>query len=437
MIGLFLMNPQAHGLCRLLSAVIFTYEYTRFLMEILNPADFTQKLGLETLEKTLKKNQDAVSLSVGIPKERSNDERRICVTPGGVSVLTANGHRVMLETGAGDDANFTDHEYAESGATICDSSSEVFNKSEIILKVAPPVTEELEQMNDSHILISALHLGSTNPDFFNTMIRKGITGVGFEFIQLSDQSFPIVRMMHEITGSMSMQIAAHYLETHKKGQGIMLGGISGVPPATVVILGAGIIAEYAARTALGYGAQVFVMDNDLSRLRHLENALNRRIITAMANHQYLTTATKAADVIIGAAMVEGHRAPCWVTEPMVENMKSGSVIVDTVIDQGGCISTSRPTTHSNPVFSAYNVVHYCVPNIPSGVARTATYALNNVMVPFVLEIGDCGGFKSALWSNYTLRSGTYVYKKHLTKKTLSQMFDIPYRDIEMLIASRL
>lgn len=406
-------------------------------MEILNPTDFSHKLGLETLEKTLKRDQGSVSLTIGIPKEVSSDEHRVCVTPGGVSVLVANGHQVFIETNAGVDANFQDHDYSESGAVICSSAQEVYSKSELIMKVAPPTDAEFEFMNQDHILISALHLGSSNQHFFNTMIKKGITGVGFEFIQLTDQSFPIVRMMHEITGSMSMQIAAHYLESHSKGQGIMLGGISGVPPATVVILGAGIIAEYAARTALGYGAQVFVMDNDLSRLRHLENAMNRRIITAMANHQYLTSATKAADVIIGAAMVEGHRAPCWVTEQMVENMKAGSVIVDTVIDQGGCVATSRPTTHSNPVFKAFDVIHYCVPNIPSGVARTATYALNNVMVPFILEMGDAGGFKSALWSNHTLRTGTYVYKKHLTKKTLSQMFDIPYRDIEMLIASRI
>ncbi len=406
-------------------------------MEILNPSEFSRKIGLETLEKTLKKEHKSERLQIGIPREKSPDEHRVCVTPGGVSVLTANGHEVMIEKNAGIDANFTDQEYSEAGAQICTTASEVYKKSELILKVAPPDEEELEEMSSDQILISALHLGNAKDSFFKDMFRKGITGVGFEFIRLSDNSFPIVRMMHEITGSLSVQIAAHYLESKSAGQGIMMGGISGVPPATVVILGAGIIAEYAARTALGYGAQVFVMDNDLGRLRHLENALNRRIITAMANHQYLTSATKAADVIIGAAMVEGHRAPCWVTEPMVELMKSGSVIVDTVIDQGGCIATSRPTSHSNPVFQKFDVIHYCVPNIPSGVARTATYALNNVIVPFVLEIGDSGGFKEAVWSNHSLMTGTYVYKKHLTKKSLSQLFNIPYRDIEMLIASRI
>ncbi|MCH8569312.1 MAG: alanine dehydrogenase [Balneolales bacterium] len=406
-------------------------------MEILNPAEFTRKLGLETLEKTLKKEDGGISLRIGFPMERANDEHRLCLTPGGASVLVANGHEVFMERKAGAGARFADNQYSEAGVIMCDSAKEVFSKSECIVKVAPPVPEELDFMEQGQILLSAIHLGNADKTYFETLIRKGITGIGFEFISLTDGSHPIVRMMHEITGSMSMQIAAHYLESYSKGHGIMLGGISGIPPATVVILGAGIIAEYAARTALGYGAQVFVMDNDLSRLRHLENSLNRRIITTMANQQYLSTAAKAADVLIGAAMVEGHRAPCWITEQMVETMKPGSVIVDTVIDQGGCIATSRPTRHTNPVFVQHDVIHYCVPNIPAGVARTSTYALNNVIVPFLLEVGDEGGFNRALWSNHSLRSGTYVYKKNLTKKSLSRFFDIPYRDVEMLIASRI
>ncbi|MFW6346982.1 MAG: alanine dehydrogenase [Cyclonatronaceae bacterium] len=408
-------------------------------MEILNPAEYTRKVGLETLEKTLKKEDDGVSLSIGFPRERSNDEARLSVTPGGVSVLVANGHEVFIEREAGLGARYTDTDYSEAGATICDTAREVYKKCEFVVKVAPPVAEELEHFEPGQILLSAVHLGNAGKEYFQTLIQKGITGIGFEFMQLQDGSFPIVRMMHEITGSMSVQIAAHYMESSvlNQGQGIMMGGISGVPPATVVILGAGIIAEYAARTALGYGAQVFVMDNDLGRLRHLENALNRRIITTMANHQYLNSATQAADVVIGAALVEGHRAPCWITEPMVEAMKPGSVIVDTVIDQGGCISTSQPTRHSKPVFTKHDVIHYCVPNIPSGVARTATSALNNVIVPFLLEIGDEGGFQEALWTNHSLRSGTYMYKKNLTKKSISRFYDIPFRDIEMLIASRI
>lgn len=402
----------------------------------LNPLD-TEQLGIQTLEKSLMKTKSARSLKIGLPKETSNDERRISLTPGGVSILVANGHELLVEKNAGADAHFSDRDYAEAGADITHSAEELFKNSEMIVKVAPPTKTELNWMQPNQVLLSALHLGHTSTDFLNDLLEKGVCAIGYEYIKSRDSEFPIVRMMHEITGSMAVQIAAHYLENNSGGQGIMLGGISGIPPATVAILGAGITGEYAARTALGYGAQVFVMDNDLAMLRRLENAFDRRIITATANHRYLSTALEFADVVIGAAMTEGERAPCWVTDPMVKSMKSGSVIVDTVIDQGGCISTSDPTTHSNPVFTKYEVVHYCVPNIPSNVARTATYALNNVIVPYLVELGDAGGIEECLWKNTALRNGTYTYKKHLTKKGLAEQFDMPYRDIEMLIASQI
>lgn len=397
----------------------------------------TEKMGIQTLEKRLMKSESNISLKIGLPKEVSNDERRICLTPGGVSVLVSNGHEVFIEQDAGTEANFSNQEFADAGAEIALSIDEVYNKSDMIVKVAPPSEPELELLEQDHTLLSALHLGNTTEEFINILIKKAITAIGFEFIKGEDKEFPIVRMMHEITGSMAVQIGAHYLEKTEGGQGIMLGGISGIPPATVVIIGAGITAEYAARTALGYGAQVFVMDNELARLRHLENALDRRIITATANYQYLSSALQYADVVIGAAMSEGERAPCLVTEPMVASMKPGSVIVDTVIDQGGCIATSKATTHSEPTYLTHDIIHYCVPNIPSNVARTATYALNNVIVPYLLAIGDAGGIRECLWSNTALRNGTYVYKKHLTKKSLSKIFDMPYREIEMLIASQI
>ena len=404
-------------------------------MEI-NPLE-TEQIGIKTLEKQLIKSESNRSLKIGLPKEISNDECRISLTPGGVSVLVANGHEVYIEQDAGEEANFSDQEYADAGAEISLNAGDLYKKSEMILKVAPPSPEEYDLLEENHLLFSALHIGNTTEEFMNILIDNCIAAIGYEFIQGEDKEFPVVRMMHEITGSMSVQIAAHYLEKDGEGQGVMLGGISGIPPATVVILGAGITAEYAARTALGYGAQVFVMDNDLTLLRHLENALDRRIITATANSQYLSSALKYADVVIGAAMVEGDQAPMLVTEPMVANMKEGSVIVDTVIDQGGCIATSRATTHSNPIYNEHGVIHYCVPNIPSNVARTATYALNNVIVPYILAIGDAGGIEECIWKNTALRNGMYVYKKHLTKKALSKMFEIPYRDIDMLIASQI
>ncbi len=309
-----------------------------------------------------------------------------------------------------------------------------------MLKVAPLTSEELEWVQKGQTIISALHLGSQNENYFKSMLEKATTGIAYEYIKGADQEFPLVRMMHEITGSMAVQIAAHYLESktgEHAGQGIMLGGISGVPPATVAILGAGITAEYAARTALGYGAQVFVMDNDLTALRRLENALDRRIITAVANEQYLRNALKFADVLIGSAFKEGETSSVWITEEMVSTMKEGSVLVDTVIDQGGCIESSKATTHSQPTFLKHGVTHYCVPNIPSKVARTGTYALNNVLVPYVLAIGQNGGIQECLWRNTDLRNGTYTYKGHLTKQSLGKAYGIPMREIEMLIASQI
>jgi alanine dehydrogenase len=401
----------------------------------LNPLD-TEQLSIKTLEKRLMKSQSQVSLKIGIPREISNDERRISLTPAGISVLKANGHEIYIEKNAGIDAHFTDNDFSEAGATILYSPQEIYKQADIIVKVAPPTAEEQEWLQPGQVLLSALHLGNTSEEFLKALIAKGVTALGYEFIH-QDGEFPLVRMMHEITGSMAVQIGAHYLENNSDGQGIMLGGISGIPPATVVILGAGIIGEYAARTALGYGAQVFVMDNDLAQLRRLENSLDRRIITATATHQYLSSALEAADVVIGAAMTEGERAPCWVTEPMVASMKNGSVIVDTVIDQGGCVATSKATSHSNPIFRKDGVVHYCVPNIPSNVARTATYALNNVIVPYLISIGDAGGIREVVWTNTALRNGIYIYRKNLTKQSLAKQFNMPYREIDMLIASQL
>jgi alanine dehydrogenase len=405
----------------------------------IHPLD-TEDIGLKTLEKHLIRNETEKELFIGVPREQSPDEGRVSLSPGGVRLLTANGHKVRIQQDAGRDAKFSDEEYREAGAEIVELEKEVFEQAEIVLKVAPLTSEELEWVQKGQTIISALHLGSQNENYFKSMLEKATTGIAYEYIKGADQEFPLVRMMHEITGSMAVQIAAHYLESktgEHAGQGIMLGGISGVPPATVAILGAGITAEYAARTALGYGAQVFVMDNDLTALRRLENALDRRIITAVANEQYLRNALKFADVLIGSAFKEGETSSVWITEEMVSTMKEGSVLVDTVIDQGGCIESSKATTHSQPTFLKHGVTHYCVPNIPSKVARTGTYALNNVLVPYVLAIGQNGGIQECLWRNTDLRNGTYTYKGHLTKQSLGKAYGIPVREIEMLIASQI
>lgn len=404
-------------------------------MEIPSLQGLTIEAGLRTMAQPSALGEQHTSLRIGVPREVSNEERRVALAPSGVGALVANGHEVYVEKEAGEQAHFSDKEYAEVGAEVVTSPEDLYTKCEMIVKVGPPSGEEIELLQERQILISALHLGHTTPDFLRRLMDLRITGIGFEFIRDPDGSLPIVRMMHEIMGSISVQIAARYLESTEGGKGVVLGGISGVPPATVVILGAGVVGEWAARTALGYGAHVIVLDTDLSALRGLEHYLDRRITTAMATTQYLRQAVLSADVVIGAMMADGARSPMLVTEEMVTAMRPDSVIVDAVIDQGGCIETSRPTTHSDPAFRKHNVVHYCVPNIPSKAARTATYALTNVLVPYLIQIGEVGSINEALWRNVGLRNGTYVYRRHLTKKSLATMFGMPHRDIELLIAS--
>lgn len=394
-----------------------------------------EEIGIKTLEQRVQRTRTARSFSIGVPRESSADELRVSLAPSGVAVLVANGHKVIIERNAGEDARFTDLEYSNAGAEIVGSAHEVYNKSEVISKIAIPTEKEIDFLQPNQTLISALHLGSTSHTFFHNLLKKKINALGFEFIQSVEGIFPIVRMMHEITGTMAIQIAAHYLESLNRGQGKLLGGISGIPPAKVTILGAGTVAEYAARIALGYGAQVIVMDNDLLKLKSIENTLDRRVFTAMANETYLSEILPQSDVLIGAVNVDGDRSPCLVTEEMVSRMKSGAVIVDTMIDQGGCIATSKCTTHSNPVYIKEDVLHYCVPNIPSQVANSASYALNNVIVPFLLALGDAGSLHEAIWDVHDIRTGIYTYKGHIAKKSIGKMLGLPYRDVELLAAS--
>lgn len=404
-------------------------------MEIPSVPGFGAERVLVPLEKPFAVRDQHRALRIGVPREVSNEERRVALAPYGAAILVSAGHEVVVEQQAGMQAHFTDQEYADVGVEVAKDSSDVYAQSDVIVKVFPPTDAELDMMQEGQVLISALHLGNITPDFLRRLMALRVTGIGFEFISEPDGSFPIVRMMHEISGSMAVQIAARLLESSESGRGVMLGGISGVPPATVVILGAGVVGEWAARTALGYGAQVIVLDNDLGALRSLEHYLGRRVTTAVANVPYVNQAVQRADVVIGAMMKVGQRSPVLVTREMVAGMRAGSVIVDLVTDQGGCIETSRPTNSSSPTFVEEGVVHYCVPNMPSNVARTATYALTNVLVPYVLDIGEAGSINDALWTNTSLRSGTYVYRRHLTKKSIATLFGMPHRDIELLIAS--
>jgi len=404
-------------------------------MEIPSLQGIERERGLITMEKPLKEADEHESLRIGVPREVGNEERRVALAPSGAGALVANGHEVYVGEGAGHEAHFQDDEYTDAGAELVKAPDDLYERSDLIVKVGPPVEEEMELLQDGQVLLSALNLGGITPEYLHHLMRHNITGIGFEFIRDPDGTFPLVRMMHEITGSMAIQIAGRYLESNEGGKGVMLGGISGVPPATVVILGADVIGEWAARTALGYGAHVIVLDTELGALRALEHTLDRNVTTAVAGEQYLRQSVGSADVIVGAMMAGGERSPMLVTEDMVASMPPGGVVVDAVMDQGGCIETSRPTTHSDPVYRRHDVIHYCVPNMPSNAARTATYALTHVLVPYLIRIGEADSINEALWRDEGLRNGTYVYRQHLTKKSLATMFGMSHRDIELLIAS--
>lgn len=383
-------------------------------------------------EEMLEISRKSGKLVIGIPKETSFQERRVALVPEAVSLLTANGHNVRIETGAGESSNFTDHEYSEAGAEICPATKDIF-ECDIILKVAPPSEEEVDMMRGSQTLISALQL-SVQPKFIlQKLMSKKITAIAWDYIRDEDGVFPIVRTMGEIAGTTSILIAAELLSSFNSGKGIMLGGIAGVQPTEVVVLGAGTVGEFATRSALGLGASVKVFDNSLSKLRRLQNDLGMRIYTSVLQPKVLAKAIMRADVVIGAIRSPLGRTPCVVSEEMVQNMKPGSVVVDVSIDQGGCFETSRVTNHNKPTFVKHGVTHYCVPNIASRVPRTASFALSNIFSPILLSMGDSGGCHDLILNDFGFRGGVYIYKGILTSEILGKAFDLKFKDLDLLM----
>lgn len=382
----------------------------------------------EMLEIARKKGK----LYIGIPKETSFQEKRVSLVPEAVSLLVANGHRVKIESQSGQLSNFSDTEYSEAGAEICYDRAEVF-KCDIIFKVAPPSEEEVELMPGNQTLISALQISVQPKVILQKLMQKKITAVAWDYIQDEEGVFPVVRTMGEIAGTTSMIIAAELLSSFENGKGIMLGGVAGVQPAEVVVIGAGTVGEFAVRAALGLGASVKVFDSSLSRLRRLQNNIGTRIFTSVLQPKVLAKSIMRADVVIGAVRAPLGRTPCIVTEEMVSEMKSGSVIVDVSIDQGGCFETSEVTNHNNPTFVKHEVIHYCVPNIASRVSRTASFALSNIFSPILLEMGDQGGCKELIKNDAGFRSGVYMYKGTLTSEVLGKVFNLKYKSIELLV----
>lgn len=376
-------------------------------------------------------------LSIGIPKETSFQENRISLVPESVALLVNNGHEVTIETNAGKNANFTDTDYSEAGAVIAATAGEVYRNSSIIMKVAPPSELEVELLQDKQSLFSILQIAMQPKDFIARMKAKQITALAYEYMRDETAVLPVIQAMSEIVGGTAILIASEYLSNTMSGRGEILGGVTGIPPTQVVILGAGAVGENAARTAMGLGAQVKVFDNNLSKLRKIQRNLGQKLFTSTIVPNQLAEALRTADVVIGAIHAREGRTPVIVTEEMVSEMRSGSVIIDVSIDQGGCFETSEVTNHTNPVFKKYGVIHYCVPNIASRVARTASYALSNIFTPILMSIGEEGGMEEFLWSNKTVRSGIYLYKGTVTNKFVSDFSKLPYRDLNLLMASRI
>lgn len=384
----------------------------------------------ETLELDYKKR----NITIGLPKESSFQECRIPLVPKSIGLLVANGHKIIVEAGAGKMAHFEDSEFSEAGAQIVHSKEEIF-KADIIMKVAPPSMEELDLLNSRQTLISSIHIAGQSREYFEKLMSKKMTALAYEYIRDKAKTFPLIRSMSEIVGVTSILIASEYLRNPEYGKGILLGGFPGITPSEVVILGAGTVAENAARAAIGLGATVKIFDNSIYKLRRIQNALGTRVFTSIIQPSVLLKSLKTAHVAIGAVHSSEGMSTSVVTEEMVSQMKRGSVIIDVSIDQGGCFETSKLTSHNKPVFKKYDVTHYCVPNIASRVPHTASYALSNYFTPVLLKVGDMGGFEKMLKIDYGLRQGSYLFNGTLTKSYIGEYFTLPYQDIELLIAA--
>ncbi|MFM7710356.1 MAG: alanine dehydrogenase [Ferruginibacter sp.] len=400
-----------------------------------NKPFITSSFSYETLEEKLDIKPKGESLFIGIPKEIYLQENRIALTPEAVSVLVANGHEVKVESGAGEGSKYTDRDYSESGAQIVFDRKEVFGCN-IIVKSGPVSADDCEWLKPNTTIISPIHLAIMKKDVLEKMMAKKVTAISFENLKDDSGHNPIVRSMSEIAGSAVMLIAGQYLSSSHNGKGILVGGVSGIPPTKVIIIGAGTVGEYAARNAMALGASVKIFDNNIYRLRRLQNNIGRRMWTSVIEPKILAKQLKTCDVAIGALSGASWRTPIVVSESMVSHMRPGSVIVDVSIDNGGCFETSRVTSHQHPTFTKHDIIHYCVPNIPSGFSRTASQAISNVLMPLIRDIGDDGGIDNIVWHKMNVRSGVYLFKGFLTNFYLSERFDIKFTDLNLLIASR-
>ena len=365
-----------------------------------------------------------VSMVIGIPKEIKDHEYRVSLTPGGAATLRQKGHEVWVEASAGAGSGFSDDEYREAGATIAGSNAEVFDKAELILKVKEPMLSECALFRPGHILFTYLHLAAV-PDVTKELLNRSVTAIAYETTEAKDGSLPMLKPMSEIAGRMSIQLGAHYLEKTHGGRGVLLGGVPGVEPGRVVVLGAGVVGASAVRMAVGLGAQVTVINLDVERLRALDDQYHGRIVTRAASPIVIEEAVCSADLVIGAVLVPGAKAPKLVSHAVVSRMKPGSVIVDVSVDQGGCIETTRPTTHSDPIYIVNGVIHYCVANMPGIVPRTSTYALTNATMPYLIRLTS-EGVERAIRSDHGLAKGVNLKGGTVTHVAVAESHGLPF-----------
>ncbi|CAG0906592.1 unnamed protein product, partial [Cyprideis torosa] len=398
--------------------------------------DFFAEGQYATQTETLERHKGGNKLSIGIPKEIYEDENRIALTPNSIRAIIGHGHKVIVESGAGEKSHYTDYNYSEAGAQVTESRKEVYS-CDVIVKIAPPTMEELSFFKPNQVLLSSLLLPRMNEPYMRALKSRKIIAIAMEYLPGEDGTYPVVRIMSEIAGMSAIYTAGELLSAGDGGRGVLLGGISGVPPAKIVILGAGVVGEFATKTALAMGASVRIFDNDVSKLMRLQSIVGRHLHTSTFNPVYLAYQLLSADVLIAAVHSKSGRVPILVTEEMVSKMKPGSVIMDISMDQGGCVETSEITSHRNPTFIKHDVIHYGVPNIPSKVPRTASAAISNILTPMVLRMADQGSIESLLYDNKNIRLGVYSYKGCITNKYLANRFGLGYQDINLLLASKM
>lgn len=368
---------------------------------------------------------------IGLPREVQDNEYRVALTPDGVEALALAGHQVLVEQGAGDESGFSDDEYIRSGARIEPQAAKVWAQAGMVMKVKAPVAQEYPLLRPGLLLYTYLHLAA-DPGLTQALLSKGVTAIAYETVQRSDGSLPLLTPMSQIAGRMAVQIAAHYLEHSNGGRGKLLGGVPGVRPADVIIIGGGAVGTNAAQIALGMGAHVTVIDINIERLRYLSEILRGNLTTLSGNRRNIADAIQYADAVIGAVLRPGAKAPHLVTREMVATMKPGSVIVDVAVDQGGCVETSRPTTHSNPVFTINGVTHYCVANIPGAVPRTSTYALSNATLPYALRLANLG-LARAVQNDPALALGVNTHQGKVTCQAVAAAFGLEYAPLSTLL----